>query len=265
MRQQNPRYESFFKEDSTEPFFVKSLENVQGDERDTIIFSIGYAKDKAGNMRMNFGPLSKAGGERRLNVAITRAKYNVKLVGSILPTDILIERISEDGPKLLRKYIEYAMNGPVVLKQESTESADEEFDSPFEESVHAFLTAKGYNVATQVGCSGYRIDLAVKHPKLSGIFVLGIECDGAMYHSSKTARERDRLRQSLLESMGWKLYRIWSTDWIKDMVNEKRRLIEAVQGAIDGYVEDTKQPAAKVEKEWRKPDAENQMQTATSQ
>ena len=239
-RQKEPQYEEFFSEDLNEPFFVKSLENVQGDERDTIIFSIGYAKDKAGIMRMNFGPLSKAGGERRLNVAITRAKYNVKLVGSILPTDILIERISEDGPKLLRKYIEYAINGPEVLEQEASAEEDEWFDSPFEESVHSFLTAKGYKVDTQVGCSGYRIDMAVKHPKLSGIYVLGIECDGAMYHSSKTARERDRLRQSLLESMGWKLYRIWSTDWIKDMVNEKRRLLEAVQNAIDGYVEDAK-------------------------
>ena len=142
-------------------------------------------------------------------------------------------------------------------EQEAIESADEEFDSPFEESVHAFLTAKGYNVATQVGCSGYRIDLAVKHPKLSGIFVLGIECDGAMYHSSKTARERDRLRQSLLESMGWKLYRIWSTDWVKDMVNENRRLSEAVQSAIDGYVEDTKHSATKAEKERKTPDADS--------
>lgn len=239
-RQRNPQYEEFFREDINEPFFVKSLENVQGDERDTIIFSIGYAKDKAGIMRMNFGPLSKAGGERRLNVAITRAKYNVKLVGSILPTDILIERISEDGPKLLRKYIEFAINGPEVLDQDVSISDDEDFDSPFEKSVYDFLSAKGFKVDAQVGCSGYRIDLAVKHPKLSGIYVLGIECDGAMYHSSKTARERDRLRQSLLESMGWKLYRIWSTDWIKDMVNEKRRLLEAVQKAIDGYVENEK-------------------------
>ncbi|MBQ3830042.1 MAG: DUF4011 domain-containing protein [Spirochaetales bacterium] len=239
-RQRETQYEEFFREDLNEPFFVKSLENVQGDERDTIIFSIGYAKDKAGIMRMNFGPLSRAGGERRLNVAITRAKYNVKLVGSILPTDILIERISEDGPKLLRKYIEYAINGPEVLEQESAPAEDEEFESPFEKSVFDFLSAKGYKVETQVGCSGYRIDLAVKHPKLSGIYVLGIECDGAMYHSSKTARERDRLRQSLLESMGWKLYRIWSTDWIKDMVNEKRRLLDAVQKAIDGYVEDSR-------------------------
>ena len=243
-RQKETQYEEFFREDLNEPFFVKSLENVQGDERDTIIFSIGYAKDKAGIMRMNFGPLSKVGGERRLNVAITRAKYNVKLVGSILPTDILIERISEDGPKLLRKYIEYAINGPEVLEKEATPSDDEDFESPFEKSVFDFLSAKGYKVDTQVGCSGYRIDMAVKHPKLSGIYVLGIECDGAMYHSSKTARERDRLRQSLLESMGWKLYRIWSTDWIKDMVNEKRRLVDAVQKAIDGYVEDGR-PASK--------------------
>ncbi len=236
-RQLQPEYEQFFREDTTEPFFIKSLENVQGDERDTIIFSIGYAKDKAGVMKMNFGPLSKAGGERRLNVAITRAKYNVKLVGSILPTDIVLERIKEDGPKLLRKYIEYAISGPEVLEQETSVSGEDQFDSPFEESVHSFLTAKGYHVDTQVGCSGYRIDLAVKHPKLSGIYVLGIECDGAMYHSSKTARERDRLRQSLLEGMGWKLYRIWSTDWIKDMVNEKKRLIEAIEGAISGYTE----------------------------
>lgn len=248
IRQKETQYEEFFKEDRNEPFFVKSLENVQGDERDTIIFSIGYAKDKDGIMRMNFGPLSKAGGERRLNVAITRAKYNVKLVGSILPTDILIERISEDGPKLLRKYIEYAISGPEVLEQETTASEDEDFESPFEKSVYDFLEAKGYKLDTQVGCSGYRIDMAVKHPNLSGIYVLGIECDGAMYHSSKTARERDRLRQSLLESMGWKLYRIWSTDWIKDMVNEKKRLLEAVQKAIDEYVEDAKPSMNKPEK-----------------
>lgn len=234
-RLQNQEFESFFAEDKNEAFFVKNLENVQGDERDTIIFSIGYAKDSAGVFRMNFGPLSKSGGERRLNVAITRAKYNVKLVGSIMPTDIDIDKIKSDGPKLLRNYIDFAINGPSVLEREITESDIVEHDSPFEEAVYNFLDRKGYRLATQVGCSGYRIDMAVKHPTISGIYVLGIECDGAAYHSARTARERDRLRQDVLEHMGWKIYRIWSTDWIKDPVTEGAKLLEAVERSIAEY------------------------------
>lgn len=243
-RMENQQYESFFAEDRQEAFFIKSLENVQGDERDTIIFSIGYAKDASGVMRMNFGPLSKIGGERRLNVAITRAKYNVKLVGSILPTDINTERVSADGPKLLRSYIDFAINGPVVLQSEITENGFVEHDSPFEAAVYNFLERKGYKLATQVGCSGYRIDMAVKHPTLTGRYVLGIECDGASYHSARTARERDRLRQDVLESMGWKIYRIWSTDWIKDPVTEGQRLTEAIDEAINSYVENIPDPPA---------------------
>ena len=184
---------------------------------------------------MNFGPLSKSGGERRLNVAITRAKYNVKLVGSIMPTDIDIDKISSEGPKLLRAYIDFAINGTQVLEREITESDIVEHDSPFEEAVYNFLDRKGYKLATQVGCSGYRIDMAVKHPTLSGIYVLGIECDGAAYHSAKTARERDRLRQDVLENMGWKIYRIWSTDWIKDPITEGQKLVEAIENAIANY------------------------------
>ena len=235
MRMKNQQFEAFFKEDTEEPFFVKNLENVQGDERDTIIFSIGYAKDINGVFRMNFGPLSKAGGERRLNVAITRAKYNVKLVGSILPTDINTDKINTDGPKLLRAYIDFAINGVSALNNVITESDITEHDSPFEKSVYDFLDRKGYKLGTQVGCSGYRIDMAVKHPTLSGQYVLGIECDGAAYHSARTARERDRLRQDVLENMGWKIYRIWSTDWIKDQVTEGERLINAVEEALKNY------------------------------
>ena len=234
-RMKNQEFESFFAEDKEEAFFVKNLENVQGDERDTIIFSIGYAKDNAGIFRMYFGPLSKSGGERRLNVAITRAKYNVKLVGSIMPTDINTDKISSEGPKLLRAYIDFAINGPSILEREISESDIAEHDSPFEEAVYNFLERKGYRLGTQVGCSGYRIDMAVKHPTLSGIYVLGIECDGAAYHSARTARERDRLRQDVLENMGWKIYRIWSTDWIKDPVTEGAKLLEAVEDAIACY------------------------------
>lgn len=235
MRMENQMYESFFSEDKEEAFFVKNLENVQGDERDTVVFSIGYAKDVNGVFRMNFGPLSKSGGERRLNVAITRAKYNVKLVGSILPTDINTEKITSDGPKLLRAYIDFALNGVASLSREITESDIVEHDSPFEKAVYNYLDRKGYKLATQVGCSGYRIDMAVKHPTLSGQYVLGIECDGAAYHSARTARERDRLRQDVLEQMGWKIYRIWSTDWINDPVTEGEKLIKAVEDALKNY------------------------------
>lgn len=233
IRMKDQSFEHFFNEDLVEAFFIKNLENVQGDERDTIIFSVGYAKPpQGGQMHMNFGPLSRVGGERRLNVAITRAKYNVKLVGSIMPTDIDLNRVSSDGPKLLRSYIDFAINGPSVLLSEITASNIIEHDSAFEEAVFNFLERKGYQVGTQIGCSGYRIDLAIKHPAHSGKYVLGIECDGAAYHSARTARERDRLRQAVLEDMGWSIYRIWSTDWIKDPVTEGQKLVEAVERAL---------------------------------
>lgn len=231
-RIQNNSYESFFAEDKDEPFFIKNLENVQGDERDTIIFSIGYARDNKGIMYMNFGPLSRDGGYRRLNVAITRAKYNIKLVGSIAPTDIDTDKTSSEGVKMLRSYIEFARQGISAIESELSYDNNLNFDSPFEEAVYDFLMAKGYNVITQIGCSGFRIDMAIKDPVLSGKFVLGIECDGATYHSSRTARERDRLRQEMLESMGWRIYRIWSTDWIKDPKSEEEKLVTAVENAL---------------------------------
>lgn len=234
-RIQNQKFESSFSEENVEPFFVKNLENVQGDERDTIIFSIGYAKDSRGVMHMNFGPLAKEGGYRRLNVAITRAKYNVKLVGSIYPTDINIDNCKSEGVRLLRSYVEYAKNGKSSLDNELIVNSENSFDSPFEEAIFEFLVHNGYQIKTQVGCSGYRIDMAVKHPTISGRFTLGIECDGASYHSARTARDRDRLRQTQLEDIGWKIYRIWSTDWIKDPSKEGKKLLEAVEDSIQNY------------------------------
>ena len=234
-RLQNPNLDKYFIEDKEEQFFIKNLENVQGDERDTIIFSIGYAKDNKGIMYMNFGPLSREGGYRRLNVAITRAKHNIKLVGSIVPTDIDLEKVSSEGVKMLRSYIEFAQQGIIALEKELTFNNNLECDSPFEEAVYDFLQSKGYSVVTQVGCSVFRIDMAVKHPIHSGKFAIGIECDGATYHNSRTARERDRLRQAILEDMGWTIYRIWSTDWIKDPKTEEEKLINAVEKAL-GHV-----------------------------
>lgn len=243
LRISNPSYEKYFNDDCEEAFFVKNLENVQGDERDTIIFGIGYAKDKNNVMYMNFGPLSKNGGYRRLNVAITRAKYNLKLVGSIHPTDINLEKTNSDGVKMLRSYIEFAINGQSALDNELKYNNIVDVDSPFEESVYEFLIGKGYKVSTQVGCSGYRIDMAVHHPKYDGKFVIAIECDGATYHSSRTARERDRLRQTVLEDMGWTFHRIWSTDWIKDSFVEGEHLINAIENSITKYSQDYKQNA----------------------
>jgi hypothetical protein len=220
LRLENLQYEYFFSEEKEEAFFIKNLENVQGDERDTIIFSIGYAKDGKGIMHMNFGPVGKPGGHRRLNVAITRAKYNIKLVGSIYPTDINLDKINSEGVKMLRSYIDFAINGPSTLANEITYNESIDLESPFEESVYDFLLSKGYKVSTQIGCSGYR-------------------SDGATYHSSRTARERDRLRQTVLEDIGWKIYRIWSTDWIKDQLNEGEKLIHVVQNALSNFSEST--------------------------
>lgn len=243
MRRANyPTFESFFTDDIEEPLFIKNLETVQGDERDTILFSVGYAPDIIGKFIMNFGPLSREGGERRLNVAVTRARYNLKLVSSIMPTDIDVERISGQGPKLLRSYIDFAVNGVNSIYGEISEEQGIWFDSPFEESVYNYLAANDYDVATQVGCSGYRIDMAIRHPKYPGRFALGIECDGAMYHSARTARERDRLRQTILEEMGWQIYRIWSTNWIKDRNTEGARLLNAVKSAISSYREFAPKP-----------------------
>jgi len=242
-RNENPAYEEFFSSEKEEAFFIKNLENVQGDERDTIIFSIGYAKNHTGKMYQNFGPLSKQGGDRRLNVAVTRAKHNVKLVGSIKPPDIEInDESTPRGTRLLRAYVDFAINGDSVLLNKINSTENIVLESPFEESVYNFLVSKGFRVATQVGCSGYRIDMAIRHPNLNGIFVIGIECDGATYHSSRTARDRDRLRQIVLEDIGWKIYRIWSTDWIKDPITEGERLCNAIKAAIENYEESFDKP-----------------------
>lgn len=230
-RQSTPEKEYFFKNDGNEPFFIKNLETVQGDERDTIIFSIAYGIDAQGRLLHNFGPLNRVGGERRLNVAVTRAKCNVQLVSSMHYTDIDLKHTSAEGAKLLRGYLDYAENGSIALERAISVSPFEQFDSDFELEVCDYLRSKGFSVDTQVGCSGFRIDLGLKLPD-SFDYVLAIECDGAMYHSSKNARDRDRLRQEILERMGWKFYRIWSTDWFRNKSVEQLRLLEAAADAV---------------------------------
>ncbi|OKL36697.1 DUF4011 domain-containing protein [Domibacillus mangrovi] len=214
LRKQYPEHDDFFNENRFESFFVKNLENVQGDERDTIIISIGYGRDLQGRMYYNFGPLNKDGGERRLNVAVSRAKKEIKVVSSILDIDLDDTKLTKRGPKLLKAYLAYAKSGGEFSYNTGIEN-DGEVDSPFEQDVYDTLRNKGLELRKQVGCSGYRIDLAVVDPKQPGKYILGIECDGATYHSSKTARDRDRLRQNVLESLGWEIERIWSQDWVK--------------------------------------------------
>lgn len=235
-RERNPMYEKFFSEDKEEPFFIKNLENVQGDERDTIIFSICYAKDPNGRMYMRFGPLGHQGGERRLNVAITRAKHNIKLVGSIMPYDIDLSKTKSEGIRMLRDYIEFAIKGSVVLHPHKNSNALYETDE-FCDGVAKFVTSKGYHIKKYVGNSDYKIDIAVEHPKYPGCYVAGIECDGNSYYMARTTRDREHLRKSVLEQMGWKMLRVWSTEWINNKVGEQKRLLDFIENAINSYQE----------------------------
>lgn len=227
------RFDRLFAEDSTleayrakwagtlEEFFVKNLENVQGDERDIIVISTVYGPETPGGpVYQRFGPINSNVGHRRLNVLFTRAKERVVLVSSLKPEDIVLSEGSKPGVRALKRYLEYARSGR--LEQGLTGLGENE--SPFETEVSEVLAGLGYEVEPQVGVAGYRIDLAVRGRSNRDHFVLGIECDGATYHSAKSARDRDRLRQEILERLGWSLYRIWSTDWFLNREREIARL-----------------------------------------
>lgn len=219
-------------EDRLNGLFVKNLETVQGDERDIIIFSMGYGRDEAGKFTMNFGPLTKKGGERRLNVAITRARRKVEFVTSVRAAEFASE-LPSDGARHLRRYLEYAEqrdNRMAVLAVPVEESLGD-FESPFEVEVARTIRGWGYEVVPQVGCSGYRIDLGVRAGNSGSRFVLGVECDGAMYHSSRAARDRDRLREEVLRRLGWQLHRIWGPSWYRSRGEQERRLREAIEAA----------------------------------
>ncbi len=208
----NKKLDQAIAEADSEELFIKNLENVQGDERDIILFSITFAKDANGKLSMNFGPMNKEGGHRRLNVAATRARHKVKIFSSMRPEDIDLSRTNARGVADLKTYLDFALHGARVLSEQATPTGREP-DSPFEVQVIEALRNRGWRVVPQVGVSGYRIDMAVVNPHAPGKFLLGIECDGATYHSAPTARDRDRLRQLVLEGLGWNIHRVWSTDW----------------------------------------------------
>ena len=228
--------DEWFTYDRLEGFFVKNLESVQGDERDIIIFSIGYGRDEVGKLTMNFGPLNRSGGERRLNVAVTRAKSRVEVVSSIKAGDISIDTTSV-GVSALRRYLDFAERGPVALAGVE-HFEDAETESPFEDEVLEVVRGLGYAAHPQVGQAGYRIDIGVRHPDLPGRYLLGIECDGAAYHSSLVARDRDRLRQQVLEGLGWRLHRVWGPSWYHDRVGETTKLRSVLERAVRGELPD---------------------------
>lgn len=221
-----PELDSFFNDENPDHFFIKNIEQVQGDERDTIILSIGYTKEANGNLSHNFGPLTHQGGERRLNVAITRARYRMILVSSFEDRDIDLDRSNAEGVKLLKSYLNYAKKRTNLVDDLKKISLP-----PLEQNIFETLTNIGIPLIANFGFSDYKIDMVAKHPT-NDKYVLAIECDGESYASTPTAKERDRLREQQLSALGWKFHRIWLLDWI----NNKELEIERIKRAYEEMI-----------------------------
>jgi very-short-patch-repair endonuclease len=221
-----------------EEVFVKNLENVQGDERDIIVFSTTFGPDDHGKLSLNFGPINGANGPRRLNVAVSRARHAMHVFTSMPPEQIDLSRTSSIGVRHLKEFLDYADRGIAAIGQTAKFDVGNA-ESPFEVAVSESLRARGWEIHHQIGCGGYRIDMAVVDPEAPGSYLLGIECDGASYHSAANARDRDRLRQMKLEDLGWRLHRIWSTDWWRrqneciEILDEKIRSLIKQRRVVD--------------------------------
>jgi hypothetical protein len=226
-RRRDPVLDAFLREGKSEDVFVKNIENVQGDERDVILISVGYGPQEPGGRlsAMTFGPVNGEGGERRLNVLFSRARVRCEVFASFDPGDIDPSRVSRDGPRVLKRFLDYAKTGIMDVRAPTGLEAD----SPFEEDVAAVITSLGFLADSQVGSAGFRIDIGVRHPDRPGQYLVAVECDGAAYHSALWARERDRLRQDILENLGWRFHRIWSTDWF----HHRKREIERLKAALE--------------------------------
>jgi very-short-patch-repair endonuclease len=227
-RRSDPALDAFLREGGEEDLFVKNIENVQGDERDVIFVSVGYGPELAGQplRSQSFGPVNAEGGGRRLNVLFTRSRLRCRVFCSFDPGDIRTDGKNE-GPRILKRYLQFALDG--VLAEKAATGAG--FDSPFEADVAREIERLGYKVDPQVGTAGFLIDLGVRHPKHEGRYMLAVEADGATYHSGLWTRERDRLRQEVLEHLGWRFHRIWSTDWFETRSQEVERLRAALAEA----------------------------------
>ena len=236
-RRENPNLERFFTAtDTFDPVFVKNLESVQGDERDIIVLSLTYGPTEPGGrtMSMNFGPLNKQGGERRLNVAVTRATTEVLVFSSFDSSMVDLSRTQATAVEHLKNYLEFAERGPVALAEFSFANYGvDHFDSDFEQAVAMTLRERGWKVQTQVGVSKFRVDLGIVHPDKPGEYLAGVECDGATYHGSPSARDRDRVRQIILENLGWRIVRLWSTDYFQDPEYAMKKLHENLESLLE--------------------------------
>ena len=229
LRREDQSAEGFFSSHSEEPFFVKNLETVQGDERDVILVSIGYGRAEDGRVDLNFGPLNREGGERRLNVLITRARRRCEVFTNMTEDDIDLERTNSQGVRALRTFLAFAHRGILESRDEEAASGGEaEQPTRFQKSVAEVIKENGYLVAESPGWGTGTVDLAVSDPEKPGRYILGIECDGPSYGSARSARDRDRLRPQVLEGLGWRLHRAWSPEWASNPQRELERVLEAI-------------------------------------
>ncbi len=228
LRRADERLEWFFADEREEPVIVKNLENIQGDERDVMLFSVTFGPDSEGRLTMNFGALNNPGGERRLNVAVTRARRELHVFSSIRAEQIDLGRTQAVGVRHLKTFLDYADRGSIALPaRDKGELGPPE--SAFEQAVADAFRAEGWEVRTQIGVSRFRVDLGVRHPDKAGRYLAGLECDGARYHSSATARDRDKIRQAVLEGLGWTILRIWSTDWFRNQAAVTNRIHDELE------------------------------------
>ena len=246
-RRQDAVLDAFLREGQHEDVFVKNIENVQGDERDVILISVGYGPHEANGRlsSMTFGPVNGEGGERRLNVLFSRARVRCEVFASFDPGDIDPSRTLRDGPRVLKRFLDFAKTG--IIDERIPTGLDA--DSPFEEDVAEVIRSLGYEADPQVGSAGFRIDLGIRHPDKPGQYIAAVECDGATYHSALWARERDRLRQDILENLGWQFHRIWSTDWFHRRDTEIRRLDAALEAACESASQGIKVRGANIGRE----------------
>jgi very-short-patch-repair endonuclease len=231
-RRTEPELEWFFADERVEGTIVKNLENVQGDERDVILFSITFTADAAGKRTMDFGALNRDGGERRLNVAVTRARQELIVFSGFTADQIDTSRTKALGVHHLKTYLDFAERGAIALPAVDEGSVGA-LESPFEEAVAAELEKRGWQIVPQVGISGFRVDIGVRHPDLAGAYLAGVECDGATYHSSATARDRDKVREQVLRGLGWNIIRVWSTDWWFDAAGAAQRMDDELNRLLE--------------------------------
>lgn len=234
-----------------ERIFVKNLENVQGDERDMILFSVGYGPDKQGHVSMNFGPLNNEGGERRLNVAVSRARYEMIVFATLRADQIDLNRSKAKGVEGLKHFIEFADKGAFDDGSSmATFHTDNEASTDDREMISIIadeIRKKGYDVVTDLGRSLFKIDIAVVNPDNPKEYILGILCDGRKYYDTKTVRDREIVQTGVLKGLSWNIMRVWTVDWYAN----REKVIERLLGRLDDIRHNVK-PKADASEEAKK-------------